>query len=80
MQLAVGERGDAGARAPLGVVEHGVGRFAQALAPEAFGKRREACAADAVGRKLRAQVGAPLGRLAHLRDELVDRDVIEHAR
>ncbi len=37
-QLAVGQRGQAGARAPLGVVEHGVGRLAQALGAEARGE------------------------------------------
>ena len=58
--LAVGQRGQAGARAPLGVVEHGVGGRAQPLGPEALGERGQAQRADAVGGQLRAQVGAAL--------------------
>ena len=55
---AVAERRQAGARAPLAVVEHLVGALAQPLGPEARGELAEALGADAVGRQLRAQVGA----------------------
>ena len=73
VQLAVRQRRQAGAGATLGVVEHGVGRLAQALGSDAAGQLAQALGAGAVGGELGAQVGPALPRLAHARDELLER-------
>ncbi len=81
VQLAVGQRREAGARAPLGVVEHGVGRLAAgARLPTRLGELGQALRAGAVGGELGAQVGPALLRLAHARDELVERRLVERPR
>ena len=79
-RVASGELGQAGTRAPLGVVEHRVGGLAQALGAEAVRELGQAQRAGAVGGELGAQVRAPLGRLAHARDELVDRVLVQRPR
>ena len=68
----VGERRQAGAGAPLGVVEHGVEPLAQPRDPDALRELAQALRADPVGGELGAQVGAALLRLAHARDEPLD--------
>ncbi len=59
------ERGQAGAGAALGVVEHRVGGLAQPVRAEAQRELAQALGAGAVGGELGAQVGSALGRLAH---------------
>ena len=48
--------------------------------PDAVDELVQAGRAGAVGGQLGAEVGAPLVGLAHLRGELLDRGVVEHAR
>ena len=71
---AVGQRGEAGAHAALGVVDRLRHRRLQVAASVQLAQALDPAA---VGGELRAQVGAALGRLAHLRDELVDRAGVE---
>jgi hypothetical protein len=78
--LAVGERRQTGSCAPLGVVEHCVGGLAQTLWAELLRERGQAQRAGAVGRQLRAQIGAPLLRLAHLSRQLLDRTLVQRTR
>ena len=80
VQLAVGQRRDAGTCATLGVVEHGIGRRAQAFGADALGELDQALRAGAVGGELGAQVGPALVRLAHARDELLERRLVERPR
>ena len=77
---AVGKLAQAGARAALGVVEDRGAGVAQAVGAEPLRQLAHAGRAEAVGGQLGAQVGAPLGRLAHLPGQLLDRRVVEHAR
>jgi hypothetical protein len=73
----VGQRRQAGAHAPLGVVDRLRHRGLQAAAGVQLAQPLHA---GPVGRELGAQVGAALGRLAHLRDQLVERGRIEPTR
>ena len=75
----VGQRGDACPRAALGVIQHRVGRGPQPCGAVAARELGEAQRPEAVGGQLRAQVRAPLSRLAHLRDDLLDRLLADHA-
>ena len=74
---AVGQRGEAGAHAALGVVDRLRHRGLEVAARVQLAQPLDP---GAVGGELRAQVGAALGGLAHLRDELVDRGGVEPAR
>jgi len=77
---AVLERGKAGARAPLGVVEDGVGRRAQRPGADPARELAQAARPGAVGGELGPQVGAALGGLAHAPGQLVDRRVVQRPR
>ena len=70
----------AGARASLGVVEHLGERRPQRLVADALVELEQAPRARPAGGELGAQVGAALLGTAHLRDQLGDRGLIEHAR
>jgi hypothetical protein len=80
VQLAVRERRQARPCAPLGVVEHRVGRLAQALHAEPARELSQPQCSSVVGGQLGAQVGAALAGLAHLPRELLDRLLVEHTR
>ena len=77
---AVGQRGEAGTRAALGVVEHRVGRLAQPIGAQPVRELGEPQRAAAVGRELGAEVGAALLGLARARGDLLDRLGVERAR
>ena len=77
---AVREGCDAGAGAPLGVVEDLGERGAQGAVARTRVELEQAPLAGAAGGELGAQVGAPLGRRPHLRRELGDHALVEHAR
>ena len=70
---AVGERGEGGAGAALGVGEDLGHPLAQAGGPVALGELRQPQPPDPVGGLLGAQVGEALARVAHPGDEAVER-------
>ena len=76
--LAVGHRCDRRTGAALGVVGHRRGRGRELRRADPFGAARSGADAGRVGGELGPQVGAALGRVSHLGDELVDRIGVEH--
>src|SRR3984957_9347068 len=76
-QLPVGKRGEACSGAPLAVIEHLIGAPAQTLGADSRRELTQTQRAGAVGRQLRAQVGAALVRLAHASHERIDRRIVQ---
>ncbi len=80
VSVASGSACDAGAHAALGVVEHSRVSFAQPLHADPPRELEQPRGAGVVGRELRAQVGAPLLRLAHRGDQALDRGLVQRLR